>query len=581
MSEIPARLNEALTGRYSIERELGSGGMAMVFLADDLRHRRKVALKVLKPELAAAVGSERFLQEVTTTASLQHPHVLPLFDSGEAGGFLFYVMPYVQGESLREKLDREGQLGVEEAVGLVCDVAEALDYAHRHGVIHRDVKPENILLQDGRPLVAAFGVALAVRAAAGERLTETGLAVGTPRYMSPEQITGDQEVTGRADIYALGTVLYELLAGEPPHSGGSAQSIVAKILAEEPRPLEEVRRSVTQHVAAATAKALEKVPADRFQTAADFAAALRGKLLLSPPASSAATGTDGRGSSSRAWKQVTPWVLVVALAAAAGAPLLRSTPEGVATPVIRFTIPVPQGHELVSGWPNLAISPDGGAVVYAADDTLFKRALDSHRPEVLLALPGVCCPAFSPDGEWIFLGRGGVRPDAMGVSVDGGPLVDLSNQVAGYLGVHAMATGGGILIHRPGREGWEQLTVVDTLSNEGAHMWPQLLPGQNSVLFTLLGASLMWDGASIVVQDLDSGERRTVVEGGSYGRYVPTGHIVYVDRDRSRRAHSVLGGRGLHGRLGDRNPGLREGLEPREPPVDLGEPGRAGGRDRG
>ncbi|MEP6744769.1 MAG: serine/threonine-protein kinase, partial [Gemmatimonadota bacterium] len=224
------RLKSALADRYVIERELGAGGMATVYLAQDLKHDRKVALKVLKPELAAVIGADRFVVEIKTTAALQHPHILPLFDSGSADGFLYYVMPYIEGETLRGKLDRETQFGIEEAVKITVAVADALDYAHRHGVIHRDIKPENILLHDGRPIVADFGIALALSAAAGGRMTETGMSLGTPHYMSPEQATADKEITGRSDIYSLGSVLFEMLTGEPPHMGKSAQQIIMKIV---------------------------------------------------------------------------------------------------------------------------------------------------------------------------------------------------------------------------------------------------------------------------------------------------------------------------------------------------------------
>jgi len=204
----PDRLAAALADRYAIERELGQGGMATVYLAQDLKHERQVAIKVLRPELAAVLGAERFVQEIKTTAQLSHPHILPLFDSGEAQGFLYYVMPYIEGETVREKLNRETQLGIEEAVRITTEVADALDYAHRHGVIHRDIKPENILLHDGRPMVMDFGIALAVSAAAGGRMTETGLSLGTPHYMSPEQATADKHISSRSDIYSLGAVLY-------------------------------------------------------------------------------------------------------------------------------------------------------------------------------------------------------------------------------------------------------------------------------------------------------------------------------------------------------------------------------------
>src|SRR5688500_8085156 len=228
---IPGRLVTALADRDRIERALGQGGMATVYLAYDLRHDRKVAIKVLRPELAAVVGAERFLAEIKTTANLQHPHILPLFDSGQADGMLFYVMPYVDGESLRERLDRERQLPLEEAVRIATNVAEALDYAHSRGVIHRDIKPANILLQAGKPVVSDFGIALAVSVGGGGRLTETGLSLGTPHYMSPEQATGEMRVGAATDIYALGCVLYEMLVGEPPYTGSTPQAILGKIIA--------------------------------------------------------------------------------------------------------------------------------------------------------------------------------------------------------------------------------------------------------------------------------------------------------------------------------------------------------------
>src|SRR5881394_168932 len=248
MADVRERLEAALAEHYAIDRQIGAGGMATVYLARDLKHDRKVALKVLRPELAAVLGIERFLSEIRVTAHLQHPHILPLFDSGQAGGLIYYVMPHVEGESLRHRLDREKQLPIEEAVALASGVASALDYAHRHGVIHRDIKPENILFQDGEAVVADFGIALALSAAAGSRLTETGLS--------------------------LGAVLYEMLAGEPPHTGPTVQSVIAKVVTARPRPLRQLRESVPPHVEAAVLKALAKLPADRFQTAAEFVDAL-------------------------------------------------------------------------------------------------------------------------------------------------------------------------------------------------------------------------------------------------------------------------------------------------------------------
>src|SRR4051812_10828418 len=267
-------LAAALEGRYTIERLVGEGGMAKVYLARDVRHKRLVALKVLRPDLGAVVGVERFLAEIQVTANLQHPNLLPLFDSGAAGDLLFYVMPYVQGESLRARLDREKQLPVEEAVRLATAIAGALDYAHRQGVIHRDLKPENVLLQEGQPLVADFGIALAVSNAGGARITQTGLSLGTPHYMSPEQATGDRAIDGRTDIYSLGAMLYEMLAGDSPHLGSTAQAIIARVLTERPRSVRLSRPHVPANVDAAIERALEKLPADRFATAREFATAL-------------------------------------------------------------------------------------------------------------------------------------------------------------------------------------------------------------------------------------------------------------------------------------------------------------------
>jgi len=258
------KLQSALTGRYAVVREVGAGGMATVFLARDVKHDRHVALKVLRPELGAVLGVERFLSEIKVTAHLQHPHLLPLFDSGEAEGLLFYVMPFVEGESLRARLDTQQQLPIEEALRITLAVASALDYAHKQGVIHRDLKPENILLQHGEPVVSDFGIALAVSNAGGARVTQTGLSLGTPQYMSPEQATGDRVVDARSDIYSLAAVLYEMLTGEPPHAGKTAQAIIARVLTEKTTSTRVTRDTVPEHVDAAVLKALAKLPADRW-----------------------------------------------------------------------------------------------------------------------------------------------------------------------------------------------------------------------------------------------------------------------------------------------------------------------------
>ena len=275
-----ARLKAALSDCYTIERELGAGGMATVYLAEDLKHRRKVAVKVLRPELAASLGVERFVREIEIAAKLSHPHILPLFDSGEADGFLYYVMPYVEGESLRERLDREGKLPVAETVRLTDEIASALSYAHEHGVVHRDVKPENIMLTTGQAVVADFGIARAVSAAGGERLTGTGLAVGTPAYMSPEQAFGERDIDARSDVYALGCVVYEMVSGRAPFEGDTPQALLAKHAVDTVPSLRTSDPNIPLFLERAVERALAKQPADRFQTASAFAKALTTEMVV-------------------------------------------------------------------------------------------------------------------------------------------------------------------------------------------------------------------------------------------------------------------------------------------------------------
>ncbi len=274
MVDMLERLKTALVDRYMIEREIGRGGMATVYLAHDVKHDRKVAVKVLRPELAAVLGAERFLSEIKVTANLQHPHILALFDSGEADGFLYYVMPYVEGESLREKLNREKQLAVVDALRIASQIADALGSAHRQGIMHRDIKPENILLSEGHAVVADFGIALAVNSAGGERLTETGLSLGTPAYMSPEQVVAEQDLDARSDIYSLACVLYEMLAGDPPFVASTPQAVLARHVTDPVPPITTVRSSVSAPAAAAITRALGKAPVDRFDSAEAFSQAL-------------------------------------------------------------------------------------------------------------------------------------------------------------------------------------------------------------------------------------------------------------------------------------------------------------------
>ncbi|MCH7876345.1 MAG: serine/threonine-protein kinase, partial [Gemmatimonadetes bacterium] len=515
--------------------ELGAGGMATVYLAEDLKHRRKVAVKVLRPELAALLGAERFLKEIEVTANLQHPHILPLHDSGEADGFLYYVMPCVVGESLREKLNREKQLSIEETLEITKAVASALDYAHRHEVIHRDIKPENILLHEGQPMVADFGIALAISAAGGNRLTETGLSLGTPHYMSPEQAMGDRELDARSDVYSLACVTYEMLAGEPPHTGPTAQAIVAKVLTEKPQRLAGQRDTVPPHVDATVHKALEKLPADRFTTARQFAEALTDARMAPAAATLPSTQAVPTVSGAAAWRALGKWMVVLALifmgVGAALVWVLKPTPQPVVT---RFTVPVEGGHEMFLGlWPRLALSPDGRTLVYHAQGRLHVRRLDRFESEPLDGTEGAEIPFFSPDGQWIGFAQGALKK----VSVTGGPVTEIMNATADFGAswggdgtiVYASGIGSSGLWRIPASGGVpERITTVIDSVLETAHIWPQSLAAGKLVLFTVVGPSGGRVDAKIALKDLETGERKTVIEGATYGRYVPTGHIVYV-----------------------------------------------------
>jgi len=409
MTDTPARLASALEDRYRIERELGAGGWATVYLAHDHRHDRKVALKVLRPELSAILGGERFLAEIKTTANLQHPHILSLFDSGDADGLVFYVMPYVDGESLRGRLKREKQLPVEEAVRIAREVADALGYAHQKGIVHRDIKPENILLHGGHALVADFGIALAAsRGDAGTRMTETGMSLGTPAYMAPEQAMGEREITARADIYALGCMLYEMLVGEPPFTGPTAQAIVAKVMTADTPALMAQRKSIPEHVEAAVLRALEKLPADRFASAAQFAAALVDERAL--PRRRSAAGTGRVPAPRQRWVAVLPWALV-ALAAGIGAwGWLRPRPSP--PPVTQFGLTFDRVGTPQSATGQIALSPDGSMIAYTGTDEaghsrFFVRHLDREVPVLVPGTEGATYPFFSPDGTWLaFVSRG-------------------------------------------------------------------------------------------------------------------------------------------------------------------------------
>jgi len=537
------RLSEALADRYRIERELGAGGMATVYLAQDLKHDRKVAVKVLKPELAAVLGADRFVVEIKTTASMSHPHILPLFDSGTADGFLFYVMPYVEGETLRDKLNRETQLDIDEAVRIAREVLEALDYAHGRGVIHRDIKPENILMQGGRPMVADFGIALAVSAAAGGRMTETGLSLGTPHYMSPEQATAEKEITGRADIYSLASVLYEMLTGEPPHMGNSAQQIIMKIITEPAAAVTKYRKSVPANVASAVAKALEKLPADRFASAKAFADALGNTTFTTVQSSGA-----GRGADSAQWRERAALPLAAALVLAlAGAVWGWSRPAGGASAAQAMRVPIglPDSARL-QRQPGilLALSDDGTRLVYVGpgngDIDLFERPLNSLTAMRIPDTNGADSPFLSPNGETVAFYR--ANPARLyTVSLRGGArqtwAMDSTVAWGGDFGADGsiyFTRVGGIRRVREAGGAVESVTQVDTARAERGHGWVDVLPNGRGAIFTIIREDI--EQHDIAVVDLKSGEVRTLMR-GTYARYVAPNRLLFVDARGGLYAH--------------------------------------------
>jgi serine/threonine-protein kinase len=520
MADLTERLAAPLADRYRIVRRLGEGGMATVYLADDLRHDRKVALKVLRPELAAVLGADRFLQEIKTTAQLQHPHILPLYDSGSAsstpGGvteFLFYVMPYIQGETLREKLDREVQLGIDEAVKIATEVADALQYAHGMGVIHRDIKPANILMQNGRAMVADFGIALAVSAAASGRMTETGLSLGTPHYMSPEQATADKQITNRSDLYSLGSMLYEMLTGEPPHTGSSAQSIIMKIVTDEARPVRELRKAVPPHVAAAVAKVLEKLPADRFESAQAFADALRNPAFAS-------TGTSATSLSPSRGFVVPALAATLALTVALAAwGWMRSSGTSTGS-VARYTTSL-GATGVIDGMAlrvETALSPDGAALVYRfpmkGPGQLYLKRRDEVTASPLAGTEGGTGPFFS-------------LKITDGVKADWNQGAWLSDGSIYYydVGIHSL-----LRIRSDEAKGQ---VVVSPARLEGRFPWlPSPLPDARGILFaahlTNCVGPVSCRPHRVYVYDARRDTIRALFDDAVGAWHVPTGHVLYL-----------------------------------------------------
>jgi len=547
MAETPRstdRLTAALADRYRIERELGAGGMATVYLAHDLRHDRRVALKVLRPELSAILGSERFLAEIKTTANLQHPHILSLFDSGEAEGLVFYVMPYVEGESLRDRLQRDHQLPVDDAVRIAREVADALEYAHQRGVVHRDIKPENILLHGGHAMVADFGIALAAsRSEGGTRMTETGMSLGTPHYMSPEQAMGEREITPKADIYALGCVLYEMLTAEPPFVGATAQAIIARVMTEEPRSLTLQRKTIPPHVEAAVRTALQKLPADRFASAAEFAAALA-NAGYAPSG-----GSEGRVTPARAGSGVggllrrpglaaaLSGLMVGALGLAAGWAIWRPRDPAFPPAVLRYAMTLPDSlaWREVDG-ETIGVAPDGSAFVYVSRTGLMLRSGDRLDP---MPVPGGrrgVSPFFSPDGRWVgFLAEGHL----MKVQLDGGAPIVVADSLNGY--TFDWGADDTIRYHTAPRTDQTSRVLMAVAARGGApreiarpdsgsgelFRSPTLLPDRRTVLFTLWTRNT----GRLAALDLRSGAITRFEETGSTPRWVGQGFVVMGNPD--------------------------------------------------
>jgi eukaryotic-like serine/threonine-protein kinase len=548
MSGTLDRLAAALADRYRIERELGQGGMATVYLAEDLRHKRRVAVKVLKPELAAVLGAERFVQEIRTTAALQHPHILPLFDSGTADGFLFYVMPFIDGETLRSKLDRETQLGVEESVRIATDVADALHYAHSQGVIHRDIKPENVLLRNGRPMVADFGIALAVAQAGGGRFTQTGISLGTPQYMSPEQATGDRAIDARSDIYSLGALTYEMLVGAPPHVASTSQAVLAKLLTETPQSVRAQRPNVPEHVDLAVLNALERLPADRFATAGEFAEAVTGVRVVRTPGrapGSHPTGWDAEGGRPGPFKRsgrVVRWAavaLVTGLVTTLAAALLWPRPPSEGTAL--FQVMPPTAGRVARGLAagsNIAVSPDGSMLAFVVEgEGIFVRRLEEPEARLLRGAERGEAPSFSPSGAWLLFRT--PDGDLARVPAEGGGAVRIGEAGPGASWLdeeHLLVARDGALWRAPLRGGEVEVVArPDPLRGHRAYAWPYVLPGGRAALVALWkeGQRSFADYAELAVVNLADGVVTELGIAGTSPRWAPSGHLVFVRADGS------------------------------------------------
>jgi serine/threonine-protein kinase len=541
-------LAAALADRYLLERELGQGGMATVYLATDVRHQRRVAIKVLHQDVAAAMGAERFLKEIQLTAALQHPNILSLFDSGAAAGRVFYVMPFVEGETLRARLDRERQLPVGDALRLTGEVASALEYAHKRGIVHRDIKPENILLQDGRVLVADFGIALAAaEAGGGARLTQTGISLGTPQYMSPEQAMGERSTDARTDVFALGAVAYEMLTGEPPFSGPTVQAIVSKVLTSQPVPVDELRRNVPEAAAAAIMAALEKLPADRPASAEQFAQMLLGTAPVPAGRTSAARpkSTPPRSIAQR----LLPWGLGITAGLALGVGLMawrngRTTAASASTSApLRFLLSPADSVQLVAVCCGrmFALSPDGRTFVYQgraiiSDSTaavppqrLFRRDFGSLTPVALAGTEGATALSISPDGTQLAFVSG---TKLQRVPMQGGAVATIATLPQGFIGGTEWRDNDHVLVSvqstlfEASTNGGELATLLAPDSLQQQITGAAVLPGRGAIVFAYVSADV---APVLYVLAKGSNTPRRLMSGAS-PHYVPAWRALVINR---------------------------------------------------
>jgi Tol biopolymer transport system component/tRNA A-37 threonylcarbamoyl transferase component Bud32 len=535
MADLGQRLTAALGDRYRVDRRIGQGGMAAVYLADDLKHDRRVAIKVLHEDLGATLGPERFLAEIKTTARLQHPHILPLLDSGSAGGLLYYVMPYVEGESLRDRLEREKQLPIDDAIRIAREIADALGAAHAVGVIHRDIKPENILLQGGHALVADFGIALAVQSAGAGRMTQTGLSLGTPQYMAPEQAMGDKSVDARADIYSLGAVTYEMLIGEPPFTGATVQAIVAKVINADPEPPTMMRKTVPSHVEEAVLHALAKLPADRPATAAAFVAALGGT------GTHRATTSAGRNVAPIRTNRVAMMVggaLAVLAGVAIGWTMSRAGEAEGSSSVSRSYLLQPKDETLPFGTTDFVQSPDGQQFVYVGPGErpgttqLWRKRRSDLHAERLPSTEGANSPFFSPDGSWIAFR---VVDKLVKLPLAGGAPVTLVSGWSvlplrgAWLEDGRIVSGGGSGLHILSSDGSSKRLLASASNGAFKGYNPELveaIPGGKAVLVHTCPVNCVRN--AIYVVDLETGNDRQLLLDARSPLYVSTGHLLYV-----------------------------------------------------